>query len=88
MFAVKPLALPDIRRIYQAHITRDFPPDERKPLAAIEAACARGEYQCFGAYEEEQLAAYAFFVKLRRSGETRGSPRSRSWAEPGRSPCR
>ena len=70
MFAVKPLALPDIRRIYQAHITRDFPPDERKPLAAIEAACARGEYQCFGAYEEEQLAAYAFFVKLRRSGET------------------
>ena len=49
MFAVKPLSLPDIRRIYQAHITRDFPPDERKPFSAIEAACARGEYQCFGA---------------------------------------
>ena len=70
MFAVKPLSLTEIRKIYKARVTRDFPPDERKPLAAIEAACARGEYQCFGAYEGEVLAAYAFFVRLRKEGET------------------
>lgn len=70
MFVVKPLSLPGIRRIYAQHITRDFPPDERKPLDAIESAYARGEYQCFGAFEEEKLAAYAFFVKLRKNAET------------------
>lgn len=70
MLAVKPLPLTEIRKIYNAYVTRDFPPDERKPLADIESAYARGEYQCFGAFEEDSLAAYAFFVRLRRNEET------------------
>ena len=70
MFAVKTLSLPEIRSIYTDHVTRDFPPDERKPMDAIETAYARGEYQCFGAFEEDSLAAYAFFVRLRRKDET------------------
>ena len=61
---VRLLTLPQVRDVYRQHIIRDFPADECKPLFAIERAMERGEYLCFGAFREDTLLAYAFFVAL------------------------
>lgn len=53
----------EITAIYQAHMRIDFPPAELKPLETILAAVDTGAYQCYGFYREEQLVAYAYFMK-------------------------
>ena len=64
-FTVQKLTLPQVRAIYARRLVRDFPPDEVKPLGAIEAALARGEYACCGAVSGDgAVLAYAFFVCL------------------------
>ena len=42
-FTVETLSLPQIRALYRERMTRDFPPDELKPLTMIEKALARDE---------------------------------------------
>ena len=64
-FAVEELNLAQIRALYAGRMREDFPPDEIKPLSAIERALARGEYVCFGAMDGEDILAYAFFIKLK-----------------------
>ena len=66
-FTVETLSLPQIRALYRERVTRDFPQDEIKPLAMIEKALARGEYVCYGAVSEEDILAYAYFVKLKQN---------------------
>ena len=66
-FTVETLSLPQIRALYHERMTRDFPQDELKPLAMIEKALARGEYVCYGAVSEEDILAYAYFVKLKQN---------------------
>lgn len=66
-FTVETLSLPQIRALYRERLTRDFPRDEIKPLAMIEKALARGEYVCYGAVSEEDILAYAYFVKLKQN---------------------
>ena len=51
-----------IRTIYLERIKKDFAPDEIKPLSRIRKALAEGNYACYGAFEGEQITAYAFFV--------------------------
>ena len=51
-----------IRIIYQERIRRDFSPEEIKPLSRIRKAMAEGHYACYGAFEGEQITAYAFLV--------------------------
>ena len=63
-FTVKELTLEQIRVLYAGRLQEDFPPDEIKPLSAIERAMRRGEYVCFGAMAGEDILAYAFFVKM------------------------
>lgn len=67
-FTLRPLGLAEIRALYRSRMTADFPPDELKPLSAIEGAMARGEYACFGAMDGDGdgTLAYAFFVTLGR----------------------
>ena len=65
-FTMNSLTLPQVRAIYAGRMREDFPPDEIKPLSAIERAMARGRYVCWGAMAGEEILAYAFFVK---SGE-------------------
>lgn len=60
--SIRTLTLEQIRRLYAERLTRDFPPQEIKPLSRIEQALARGEYICYGAMEGDAILAYAFFV--------------------------
>lgn len=68
-FTVETLSLPQIRALYRERMTRDFPPDELKPLAMIEKALARDEYVCYGAVNGSGILAYAYFVKLKENGK-------------------
>ena len=67
-FCVRALALPQIRALYAERLSVDFPPDELKPLSAIEQAFARSAYACYGAVDGDRTLAYAFFVKLNEHG--------------------
>ncbi len=57
---IQKLSLPQIRRLYKTRLIEDFPPDELKPLAAIEAAFRKNRYVCYGVGED--IEAYAFFL--------------------------
>ena len=59
-----------IRDVYGRFLVRDFPQDEVKPLSMILKARREGKYVCFGAYDREELLAYAFFVILPREGKS------------------
>lgn len=61
---LRELAPERVEQIYREHIVRDFPPDEQKPLVNILRAMERGEYVCYGAFEEDRLLAYAFFASI------------------------
>lgn len=52
-----------IRQIYNQHISRDFPPSERRSLKNLLLLLERGEYECLGAFDESRLMGYAFFVR-------------------------
>ena len=66
LFTVEELTLDQLRALYAGRMREDFPPEEIKPLSAIERAWGRGEYVCFGAMAGEEILAYAFFIRLRR----------------------
>lgn len=48
-----------LRSVYQNHIKRDFPIEERKPLFIMERLIRQGKYDPLGIYEGENLLAYA-----------------------------
>ena len=54
----------DIARVYREHMTRDFAPDERRPLSWLWRSWIRGEYEGWGLYEGEAFLGYALFVRL------------------------
>lgn len=54
------LTAEQLRRVYHTYIKRDFPRSERRPLSSIEDLCRTGRYDTWGAYEEDELLAYAF----------------------------
>jgi hypothetical protein len=53
------LTLEQVRDIYQEHMTVDFPPAERKPLAVLERLYAQGRYRPYGLFDGQTLLAYA-----------------------------
>ena len=57
------LNLKQAAQIYTEYMTQDFPRDELKPFSMIEAASARGEYECLGFYAGSQLCGYAFLLQ-------------------------
>ena len=50
-------------QIYTQYMAQDFPPDELKPFAMIEAASARGEYECLGCFAGASLCGYAYLLR-------------------------
>ena len=62
-FRIVPLTAEQVRRLYGERLTADFPPEELKPLSAIETALSGGRYACWGAADGDEILAYAFFVK-------------------------
>lgn len=63
-FEIRELLSGEIRELYVRRLARDFPPDELKPLSAIERALSQGKYVCYGAVDEGAILAYAYFVKM------------------------
>ena len=54
-------------QIYKEKMKQDFPPDELKPFTMIEAASARGEYECLGFYAADALCGYAYLLRRGRN---------------------
>ncbi len=62
------LTLEQMGEIYQVHMSADFPPAERKPLAVLERLYAQGRYTPLGLFEGEELLAYAMLWRHRPEG--------------------
>lgn len=58
------LSTAQAEKIYSQYMTQDFPRDELKPFSMIEAASARGEYECLGCYAGAQLCGYAYLLRF------------------------
>ena len=56
-----------IRSVYKKYLTKDFPADERRPLARILKTVDNGNYEAYALTEEGQVLSYAFFL---RNGST------------------
>lgn len=57
------LTLPEIRELYRKRVKHDFPANEVKPFVMIEKAFRGGRYLCYGARSDDEILAYAFFVR-------------------------
>ena len=64
--SVRVLQADEIKTLHREWLTRDFPPEEQKPLSMIMNAVERDAYICYGAMAEESILAHAFFMKHRR----------------------
>lgn len=62
-YELKKLDLDTLHLVYRDHLTPDFPPAERKPLAAMEKLLSAGRYEPWGLYRGEELMAYAMMWK-------------------------
>ena len=60
---IKLISREALKMIYEEHMVVDFPADELKPWAAINALYDRGVYQSYGLYEGEALLGYACLTK-------------------------
>ena len=63
MLHVQELNLTEIREIYYSHMQEAFPQSELRPYANIEMLTLKGNYICYGLYEEDKLLAYAYFSR-------------------------
>lgn len=63
MILVNQLKLNEIKDIYYSHMQEAFPQSELRPYKNIELLTNRGNYECYGLYENGDLIAYAFFAK-------------------------
>ena len=61
---IRKLSREQIQTVYHAYMVHDFDRNELRPLFSLLAGFDRGEYDCFGLYDEEKLCAYAYFVRL------------------------
>lgn len=49
----------EITALYETHMRRDFPPSELKHLSSILHMVQKGHYDVLGAYQDDELVAYA-----------------------------
>lgn len=54
----------ELKELYHAHMERDFPPDELKPLSRLLSMMERGIYEPYGLFQEGKLTAYALYWKI------------------------
>lgn len=57
------LDLQQTKQIYDTHMKEDFPADEIRPWKWFAAMWDQGTYESLALYDEDNLVAYAFFVK-------------------------
>ena len=53
-----------IEMLYRKHLKRDFSRDERKPLFIMKNSWEKNEYECYGLFDGDKTAGYAFFVRI------------------------
>lgn len=51
----------ELKQLYSAHMKRDFPPDELKPLSVLLRMTGEGIYESYGFFENGGLIAYALY---------------------------
>ena len=73
----------EVWQIYQEKMKQDFPPSELRPYSSMEKLMKSGEYLCFGCFEGDTLAAYAYFVVSRGRGPAGLLCGKRAYAGPG-----
>lgn len=61
---IRELTLQEVIRIFEGPMQQDFDPPEIKPLSQILYLWGKGVYPCFGFYEGDTLAAYAFLCAM------------------------
>lgn len=59
MLTLRALDEAQTRLLYEHQMTRDFPPDELRPLSAILSMRRAGQYDALGAYDSGELVGYA-----------------------------
>ncbi len=59
---LKELSPQEFTTIYKTYMTKDFPPDELKPLERMLYTMQTGLSSAFGLYENDELRAYAVFI--------------------------
>lgn len=57
---LRQLTRPELRKLYQDELTVTFPPEERKPLSAMERLVDKEQYEALGLFEGTALVGYAF----------------------------
>lgn len=67
---IRELTTEETRMVYSNWMKVDFPPAELKPLSVIEKCRRKGQYICYGYFEEKELLAYAFWVESKVKGKT------------------
>lgn len=59
---IRQATYPELKTLYKQRITKDFPPDERRPLRMMKKLLRQGRYACIVLEEDGHIAAYANFI--------------------------
>lgn len=59
---IQKLEIPQLEKLYHAHMEKDFVPQELRPWHSVERLTEQGCYAAFACQEEGRLVAYAAFV--------------------------
>ncbi len=60
---IQKLEIPQLEKLYHAHMEKDFVPQELRPWHSVKRLTEQGCYDTFACREEGQLVAYAAFAR-------------------------
>ena len=52
-----------IETLYNTRLKKDFPPNELRPLDSLRISWTENAYDCYGLFDGDKIAGYAFFVR-------------------------
>ena len=64
MYNCRKLTRKEIESVYSLYMKKDFPKDELKPLSMINRSLDKGQYFCYGIFDDDKLCGYACFVSI------------------------
>lgn len=70
MYHCRTLTRDEITVTYNKHMKKDFSKDELKPLSRIFFSLDKGQYICYGIFNDDTLCGYAFFASIIEDGKT------------------
>lgn len=66
-WTIRPLTGAELEAMYHAHMERDFPPDELKPLELLVRLIGEGINSVYGCFEGEELIGYYVLARWSES---------------------